>query len=364
MRRIVLIGWCEGGQAGPEICQGSGRGSGLGTDREIGILLASGFAPQFVEVAALHMEALQLNGLVAAVLTPMKADGGLNLSLVPDLVDHLERSGMAGIYVAGTTGEGLSLTDSERKEVAEAYAGQASGKMRTFVQVGHNSLKAAADLAAHAESIGVDAISATPTGYFQTEGERGLVEAMIPIAEAAPDTRFYYYHIPRLSGSNMNPMRFTELAIERIPTFCGIKYSDGGTMHNLPLLQEIGPDLEFLSGSDEGYLQALAQGYRAAVGSTYNYAGGLYDRVHAAFQGGDLVEARLWQGRAMQMIEAMFETCGRASLKVMMTMVGFDCGPVRRPLEPASPEQVVRLRERLKEMGWFEWLNIDVPAVP
>jgi N-acetylneuraminate lyase len=183
------------------------------------------------------------------------------------------------------------------------------------------------------------------------------------IAGAAPRTPFYYYHIPRLSGSNMNPMRFTELARERLPNFVGIKYSDAGTAHNLPLLQKAGPGLEFLSGSDEGYLQALAQGYEGAVGSTYNYAAPLYDRVREAFVTGDLAEARLWQGRAMEMIEAMLATCGRASLKAMMRMVGIDCGPVRRPVEPASEEQIGRLRKRLEEMGWFAWLGLEAVAV-
>mgnify|MGYP001223717614 CR=1 FL=1 len=303
-----------------------------------------------------------MKGLVAAVVTPMGRDGELNLALVPRIVEHLQGIGIAGVYIAGSTGEGMSLTDDERRAVAEAYVESCRGKMHTVVQVGHNSMRSAAALAAHAESIGAEAVSATPTGYFQSEGERGLVEAMVEIVEAAPKTPFYYYHIPRLSGTEMNPMRFTELAMERLPTFCGIKYSDPGTVHNLPLLQKVGPGLEFLSGSDEGYLQALAQGYEGAVGSTYNYAAPIYHRVREAFEAGNLAEARLWQGRAMEMIEAMLESCGRASLKVMMRMVGIDCGPVRRPIEPATDEQVVSLEKSLRKMGWFEWVGAEVAA--
>ena len=153
-------------------------------------------------------------------------------------------------------------------------------------------------------------------------------------------------------------MRFTDLAMDRLPTFVGIKYSDSATLSNLPLLQRIAPGLEFLGGSDEAYLQSIAQGYRAAVGSTYNYAAPIYHRVREAFEAGEMDEARLWQGRAMWMIETMLRTCGRASLKSMMSMVGIDCGPVRRPLEPASEEQVAELRAELTSMGWFEWVAI------
>ncbi len=117
-----------------------------------------------------------------------------------------------------------------------------------------------------------------------------------------------------------------------------------------------------MSGSDEAYLQSLALGYAAAVGSTYNFAAPIYQKVSAAFAQGDLETARLWQGRALQMLEAMFAHCGRASLKAMMRMVDIDCGPVRLPLKSATEEQVDNLRVALKKMGWFEWIKRNEPA--
>tara|TARA_B110000495_G_C22997574_1_gene588307 strand:- start:158 stop:1096 length:939 start_codon:yes stop_codon:yes gene_type:complete len=307
----------------------------------------------------MEMEPLRMSGLVAAVVTPMDTTGELNLEVVSKVVDHLEKKGITGIYIAGSTGEGMSLTDEERRAVAEAYVLAAKGRMKSFVQVGHNSLKASAELAGHAEAIGADAVSATPTGYFKVSGEEELVEGLLPIVEAAPKTPFYYYHIPFLSGVTLDPMKLTDRAMDRLPTFCGIKYSDGATLYNLPLLEKGGPGLEFLAGSDEAYLMSVAQGFRAAVGSTYNYAAPLYDNVRAALSVGDFERAQMWQKRALEMIELMFGTCGRASLKVMMQMVGIDCGPVRRPIDPASPEQIAALRKGLEEMGWFEWVGQD-----
>jgi len=301
-----------------------------------------------------------MRGLVAAVVTPMDQKGDLNLEVVPQVVDYLAKKGITGIYIAGSTGEGMSLTDDERREVAEVYVDEAKGRMKSFVQVGHNSLKASAELAEHAESIGADAVSATPTGYFKVSGEAELVEGLLPIVEAAPKTPFYYYHIPFLSGVNLDPLKLTDISMDRLPTFCGIKYSDGASLHNLPLLESVAPGLEFLSGSDEAYLMSVAQGYQSAVGSTYNYAAPIYDNVRKSLSVGDFESAQLWQKRALDMIAAMFSTCGRSSLKVMMQMVGIDCGPVRRPIDPASPDQIMALRKRLEKMGWFEWIKEDV----
>ncbi|MBT8044604.1 MAG: dihydrodipicolinate synthase family protein, partial [Verrucomicrobiae bacterium] len=66
-------------------------------------------------------------------------------------------------------------------------------------------------------------------------------------------------------------------------------------------------------------------------------------------------EARIWQQRAMKMIDTIFATCGRAGLKAMWEMVGVDCGPVRAPLSKARPEQIAELRKRLEAIGYFDW---------
>ena len=67
------------------------------------------------------MDALKLKGLVAATVTPMDAAGDLKLEVVPRIIDHLVGSGVVGAYIAGSTGEGMSLTEGERREVAEAF---------------------------------------------------------------------------------------------------------------------------------------------------------------------------------------------------------------------------------------------------
>ena len=266
------------------------------------------------------LRALHIEGLVVAAVTPMHESGEIHYELIPEIVDHYERNRIAGIYILGSSGEGMSLTDTERRKVAEAFITAARGRMKTILQVGHSSLHTSAELAAAGEVLGVDAISATPPGYFKPKDEAGLVEGLRIITDGAPETPFYYYHIPALSGVVIDPMILTELALDRLPTFVGIKYSDGASLYNLPLLQAIDPRLEFMSGSDEAYLQCLAQGYQAAIGSTYGFAAPIYQEVHRAFAAGDLAAARLWQGRALEMIQQLLRACGRAGLKDMMKL--------------------------------------------
>ena len=128
---------------------------------------------------------LWLTGLNPAAFTPLKADGSLNLDAVPALVEHLLRDGVSGLYVCGSTGEGVSLTREERMAVAEAYTAAAARRIPVVVQVGHNSLREARLLAEHAQKIGADAVSATPPMYFKPANTEAVVACLTEVAAGA-----------------------------------------------------------------------------------------------------------------------------------------------------------------------------------
>ncbi len=155
---------------------------------------------------------LKITGLVPAVFTPMHEDGSLNLTMVPVMVEHLLAQGASGLYVNGSTGEGVSLTSSERIAVAEAYVQAAGGRVPVIIQVGHNSLAEARALAAHAQAIGADAISATPPSYFKPGTLDALVDCMAQVSAGAHRLPFYYYHIPSVTGVDLDMVDFLALA--------------------------------------------------------------------------------------------------------------------------------------------------------
>ena len=103
-----------------------------------------------------------LSGLIPATFTPLNADGSLNLGLIEPMVDFLIGQKLTGLYVCGSTGEGVSLSTAERKTVAAAFVKATRGRVPVILQVGHTSLVEAQELADHAQEIGADAISAVP----------------------------------------------------------------------------------------------------------------------------------------------------------------------------------------------------------
>ena len=294
-------------------------------------------------------------GLVAAVFSPMNADGGLNLQAVPTLVEQLIRTDVRGLYVCGTTGEGPLLSSQERCDVTQAYVTAAAGRIPVIVQVGHDSLAEARRLARHAREVGADAIAAVPPVYFRPASVDILVDCLSEISSAAPDLPFLYYHIPRLTGVSVDVLDLLACASERLPHFAGIKYS-------APTIDEFQTCLRFqhgrytmLFGCDEMLLSGLCAGARGAVGSTYNFAARLYIGVMEAFQNNEMDRARQLQELSVQMVRVLHRYGGLPAIKATMGLLGCDCGPCRLPLQTLRADQIEHLRQDLDRIGFFRW---------
>ena len=299
----------------------------------------------------------KLTGLIAATFTPMRDDGAIDPGTVPAIVDYLVAKGLVGIYVNGSTGEGPSLTSPERKTMAEAYVAATRGRMTTIVQVGTNSLADSHDLAAHAAAIGADAVSATPPTYFKPAGPDALAACVAEIAGGAPGLPFYYYHLPTITGVDVNMPAFLRSAATRVPNLAGIKFCSAAMSEMRESITVEGGRYDILSAWDEMLLAGLAMGAKGAVGSTYNFAAPLYRRLVDAFDRGDLETARRCQDCAIQMINAILTTSGRAGFKGMMSLVGIDCGPHRMPIASATPEQFAKLRAAMERLGFADWTS-------
>lgn len=297
----------------------------------------------------------KFTGLMAATYTPLGDNGDLNLDVVPAMVDYLIKSGVSGLYVCGSTGEGVSLSSDERRSVATAYVNAAHGRLPVFVQVGHNSVAESRMLAKHAADIGADAISANAPSYFKCTDVNTLVDSMSDIAVAAPGLPFYYYHIPMLTGASVDMIAFLERASPAIPNLVGIKYTDSRVDEYQACLAHDGGRYDILWGLDEMLLGALAAGARGAIGSTYNIAAPHYLKVIQAFDAGDMETARRLQMQAINMIRTVLQYPLHPAIKSILGMRGFECGPCRLPQPRMTDTQVNNLQRDLEAMDFFKW---------
>lgn len=292
-------------------------------------------------------------GLFAATYTPLDSSGAVCTKPIGGMVDWLLKRKVAGLYVCGSTGEGMSLTGEERKQVASAYVAAAAGRVPVFVQVGHNSLQEARKLAEHAQSIGASAVSATCPSYYKITTVNNLVQCMATVAEGAPNLPFYYYHMPALTGAKLDMVHFLNQAKSVIPNLGGIKFT-------APEVHEFQACLEFENrryqcfwGCDEMLLSALAVGCRAAIGSTYNIASPLYARLMESFHGGDIKAASQLQSQAVEMIRMINGYPFHSAMKTILNRLGFDLGNCRLPLPGLSEQERTELKRRIDSLPFF-----------
>ncbi len=307
-----------------------------------------------------------LHELVAAVHTPFREDGSLAAGVVPVQAEFLKTNGIGVVFVTGSTGECHSLTRDERLAIYDAWADAARDHgLSVVAHVGGNCLEDAKAFARRAEALGFRAISALAPSYFKPADVEALTSWCAGIARAAPATPFYYYDIPSMTGVSLPVEKLIVSALERIPTFAGVKFTNPDLVSYRRSLDAAAGRIDLPWGIDEMLLAGLACGAKGGVGSTYNWAPGLYREIIAAFQRGDFENARRLQSLSIAMIDAIAATGFFGTAKALMARLGVPVGPARQPLGNPSPAQVDALLPRLEKLGFAEWgARAAAPASP
>lgn len=299
------------------------------------------------------MKSTEIKGLIPAIVTPMDKNGNVNLKAIDAYARHLTEQGVDGIFACGTTGEGLLMTTDERKAVAEAWM-QYAQNFKILIHVGSTCYKTSAELARHAESIGADAISAMGPCFLQPSRVKELVDINKEIARHAPNTPYYYYHIPTTSGVNINMLQFLTEATAEIPTLCGIKYTSYNTMEMMECVSFRNKAFNILHGHDETFLMGLICGAQGGIGTSYNVTAKLFKDLLAAFYSGNIEKATDIQSEAIKFIRIMIKYVNAVvGVKAILNIMGIDCGPCRLPLQNLTKEEIKLLEADLKSINWL-----------
>jgi N-acetylneuraminate lyase len=290
-----------------------------------------------------------LHGLIAAPFTAFTASGELALDRIAAQCESLVADGVTGAFICGTTGEGVAMSVAERQQVAARWQAVAPGGFPILVHVGALSLVDARALAAHAEAIGAAGVAVLPPCFIKPTTAASVVDWIAAVASACPNTPVSYYHIPSLSGVSVNIHAVMSAAVARIANFAGVKFTFEDLNDYGRCVTTFGDDCDVAFGRDEMLLPALAIGARAAVGSTYNVAAPLYQRMITAFMAGDLATAQREQERARALIAVLIRHRSLPALKALMSLRGVPCGPCRLPLVSLTTAEIDALQTDLAQ---------------
>ncbi|GAA4301429.1 dihydrodipicolinate synthase family protein [Aestuariibaculum suncheonense] len=300
---------------------------------------------------------MKIENLIAATYAPMHQDGSLNTGVIKDYAQFLINNKVSGVFMNGSTGDFVSLSTEERKALTLAWSENKSSDLYLIDHVGDPSLKVSKELATYA-SDKVDAIAVLAPYYFRLNSIDKLVQYCKEVAACAPKLPFYYYHIPVLSGANLNMIEFLKIAPREIPTFAGIKFTNNNLIDYLHSKNFEDGKYNILFGFDEIFLSSLPLGAKGWVGSTYNHIPSLYYKIKELFEAGQMQKAAQLQTKAIRFVEILDSKGGfNGVAKGFMKTYGIDCGPSRFPHSNVSNEVYDDIKKELEKIGLSEFLG-------
>lgn len=301
----------------------------------------------------------KIKGLIDAPFTPFKEDGEVNYEPIPAYARMLEKNGLKGVFINGSSGEGYMLTEEERMRLAEAWMQAAPEGFKVIVHVGSTCVKQSRRLAAHAQEIGAWGIGAMATPFPHIGRVEELVKYCEEIASGAPELPFYFYHIPAFNGAYLSMLDFLKAAEDRIPNLAGIKYTFESLYEYNRCRRYKNGKFDMLHGQDETILPCLAMGgAQGGIGGTTNYNGRVLTGILEAWEQGDLATARQLQDYAQDVIDVICQYRGNiVGGKRIMKLIGLDLGRNRTPFQNMTDEEEARMRQQLEAIDFFNRCN-------
>ncbi|MCI9181175.1 MAG: N-acetylneuraminate lyase [Lachnospiraceae bacterium] len=290
-------------------------------------------------------ESSKYQGIIPAFYACYDDEGKVSRERTKALTEFFVKKGVKGLYVGGSSGECIYQSVAERKEILEAVMEAAKGKLTVIAHVACNNTADSCELAAHAESLGVDAIASIPPIYFHLP-EHAIAQYWNDISAAAPNTDFVIYNIPQLAGVALTMPLFKEML--KNSRVAAVKNSSMPIQDIQMFKMEGGENFVVFNGPDEQLIGGLAIGADGAIGGTYGVMPELYLKIFELCKAGDYAAARKIQYAADAIIYAMCACKGNlyAVMKAIMKIrEGLDIGSVRKPLPAVVPEDMEQVKK-------------------
>ena len=268
-------------------------------------------------------------GIFPAFYACYDKEGNVDAAAVRALARYFLDKGVKGLYVGGSSGECIYQSVADRKLTLENVMAEVGGKMTIIAHVACNNTADSQELAAHAESLGVDAIAAIPPIYFKLP-PYAIAKYWNDMSAAAPNTDFIIYNIPQLAGVSLTVPLLKEML--KNPRVIGVKNSSMPTQ-DIQMWADEGA-LVF-NGPDEQLISGLVMGACGGIGGTYGAMPELYIKIFELVKSGDMKTALDIQNDCCRIIYKMCSTHGNmyAVIKeILRRSGGPDCGSVRAPL--------------------------------
>ena len=285
-------------------------------------------------------------GAATALITPLTRDG-IDYATFGRLIDWQIEQGVDALVIAGTTGEGSTLTDEEHREAIRFSVERAAGRVPIIAGTGSNDTDYAISLSRYACQAGADALLVV-TPYYNKATQKGLVTMYTAIADAV-DRPIILYNVPSRTGVNIEPATYAALADH--PNIVGIKEANGNISKIVETAMLVGDRLDIYSGHDDQVVPILSMGGKGVISVLSNVMPSQTAEMCRRFFDGDLQGAARLQMEYLPLINALFSEVNPIPVKAALAAMGWCENYLRLPLTPMEEAHWVKLRALMVEQG-------------
>ncbi len=285
-------------------------------------------------------------GAATAIVTPLNKNG-VDYEQFAALIEWQIKEGIDAIVVAGTTGEGSTLTDAEHKEAIRFCVEQVAGRVPVIAGTGSNDTAYAIDLSQYACKVGADALLLV-TPYYNKATQKGLIESFTAVADVC-DKPCILYNVPSRTGCNLLPETVAELA--KHPRIVAIKEASGNLSQIAKLISLCGDEIDVYSGNDDQIVPIMSLGGKGVISVLSNVAPKETVEMCRLMLNGDTAGAAKLQLQYIELIDALFCEVNPIPVKAACAAMGYCDNYLRLPLTRMEPQNEQKLLAAMAKVG-------------
>ena len=267
-------------------------------------------------------------GSIVALVTPMNADGSLDIKSYNELLDFHIQNHSDGICVVGTTGEAATVDFDEHIYLIEQAVKFIRGRVPLIAGTGANSTKEAIYLTQAAKKAGADA-SLLVTPYYNKPSQRGLVEHYKAIARAVNLPQILY-NVPSRTGVDME--NHTVIELSSVDNIVGIKDATGDISRIKAIKNEVNGNFSFISGDDLSFVEFLEEGGNGVISVTAKVKPLEMHRICSLINNKSISEAKQLNAKLALLHKAMFIESNPIPVKWILAYKGIIKPFMRLPM--------------------------------
>ncbi len=285
-------------------------------------------------------------GAATAIITPMN-EKGVDFDAFERLIEWQIKEGIDAIVVAGTTGEGSTLSDAEHKQVIKFCVDKVAKRVPVIAGTGSNDISYAVELTKYACEAGADAVLVV-TPYYNKATQKGLIASFTAIADASTKPCILY-NVPSRTGCNITPE--TCAVLSKHPNIVAVKEASGNISQIAKVAQLCGDDLDIYSGNDDQIVPVLSLGGKGVISVLSNLLPKETSQMCHSFMEGDTETARNLQLKYLSLVDALFCEVNPIPAKAAMSAMGYCDNYLRLPLTTMEKPNEDKLLAIMKDCG-------------